>query len=410
MTAKFKILLPIFFALLIGVNAGARSINFAAFFFIPVVWFMAPSRGVAYLSVFAFYLSASFGIVASAPIYFNLGASVWKTLRYLSLLWVGASLALALPWGLLWTYPHVSFRSKLLRILGIFALLTFPPIGLWGWGSPLLCAGYLLPYTREAGIVLLLLLWPALWHCAGKKGKQGKQVKKRGVFWAAVAAIFLYTAYMSPSSRLQTRSPEDWQGIYTPFGMLYSGSDNAASAYLRYQMLSVIMEKTAAKYIVLPETIAGWWGHPTEELWRPTTELFASQGRTFFVGAETSLRGTKKYYNVVQVRGNNYGTVEQRYPVPVSMWNPFKETGAVANFFGGDGIVKVDDLSVGILVCYEPYLYYPCLMTLTRRPDVLVAVSNSWWSRTTNIPLLSDKSVTSWALLFDVPLVLSKNI
>jgi hypothetical protein len=44
------------------------------------------------------------------------------------------------------------------------------------------------------------------------------------------------------------------------------------------------------------------------------------------------------------------------------------------------------------------------------RPDVLVAISNSWWSRTTNIPLLSDKSITSWALLFDVPLVLSKNI
>jgi hypothetical protein len=385
-------------------STGVRSLNFAVLFFIPVVWFTAPSRLAAYLAALVYYLACSYGIVASAPIYFNLGASVWETLRYLSLLWVGSSLTLALPWGLLWTDPDAPFRSKALRLSGVFVLLTLPPIGLWGWGNPLLSAGYLLPYTREAGIVLLLLVWAALWHCAGKGGNG-----RRDAFWTAVAVIALYAAWMSPSQRLQARSPKDWQGLYTPFGLLYSGSSNAAGAYLRYRTLSVVLEKTTAKYIVLPETIAGWWGAPTEELWRPTTELFASQGRTFFVGAETSLRGTKKYYNVVQIRGNNYGTVEQRYPVPVSMWNPFKEDSAVANWFGGGGIARVDDLSVGILVCYEPYLYYPSLATLIRRPDVLVVVSNSWWSRTTNLPLLSDKSVASWALLFDTPLVLSKN-
>jgi hypothetical protein len=401
MTARTRVLFPIFCALLIGMSTGVRSLNFAVLFFLPLVYFTAPSRFSAYLAALAFYLSASYGIVASAPIYFNLGASVWKTLRQLSVLWVGASLTLALPWGLLWTDIDAPFWSKALRTVGVFVLLTLPPIGLWGWGSPLLSAGYLLPYTREAGIVLLLFVWPALWHCAGRK---------RGVFWTAIAVIALYAAYMSPSSRLQARSPQDWQGLYTPFGLLYSGSSNAASAFMRYQILSVVLEKTTAKYVVLPETIAGWWGTPTEELWRPTTEWFASQGRTLFVGAETSLAGTKKYYNVVQIRGKNRGTVEQRYPVPFSMWNPFRENGAVADWFGGGGIARVDNLSVGILICYEPYLYYPCLATLTRRPDVLVAVSNSWWSRTTDIPMLSDKSVTSWALLFDVPLVLSKNI
>jgi hypothetical protein len=405
MTARFKILLPIFCALLIGMSVGVHSLNFAVFFFVPVVWFMAPSRFAAYLAAFVFYLTASYGIVASAPVYFDLGASAWETLRYLSLLWVGSALTLTLPWGLLWTDLGASFRSKALRLLGVFLLLTLPPIGLWGWGNPLLCAGYLLPYTREAGIVLLLLAWAALWHCAGENGSG-----KRGAFWTAIAVIALYAAFMSPSRRLQARAPEGWQGLYTPFGLLYSGSSNALGAYMRYRALSAVLEKTTAKYVVLPETIAGWWGPPTEELWRPTTELFASQGRTYFVGAETPLRGTKKYFNVVQIRGNNHGTVEQRYPVPVSMWNPFREDSVVADWFGGSGIVKVDSLSVGVLVCYEPYLYFPCLMTLTRRPDVLVAVSNSWWSRTTNIPMLSDKSVTSWALLFDVPLVLSKNI
>jgi apolipoprotein N-acyltransferase len=199
-------------------------------------------------------------------------------------------------------------------------------------------------------------------------------------------------------------------GLHTPFGLLYSGSSDAVSAYWRYQALAILLERTDAKYIVLPEAIAGWWGNPTEDLWRPTSELFASQGRTFFVGGETSLRGTKKYYNVVQIRGKNHGTVEQRYPVPLSMWNPFEEDGAMAEFFRGNGLVKVDDLTVGVLICYESYVYYPSLVTLMNRPDVLVVASNHWWSRTTNIPIMSDKSAASWALLFDVPLVLSKNI
>ncbi|MDR2175237.1 MAG: hypothetical protein LBO82_04785 [Synergistaceae bacterium] len=392
---------PIVCALLIGLSTGVRSLNFAVLFFVPVVWFSAPSRLSAYLAALAFYLSNSYGIVTGAAIYFSLGLPAWSSVRYLSLLWVGSSLTLALPWGLLWTAPGAPFRSKALRVLGVFVLLTLPPVGMWGWTSPLLCAGYLLPYTREAGIVLLLIAWPALWHCAEQR---------RGAFLTVLVVLTLYAAYMSPSSRLQARSPENWKGIYTPFGLLYSGSSDALSAYMRYRVLSVILAKTTEKYIVLPETIAGWWGSPTEDLWRPTTDLFASQGRTFFVGAETTLRGTKKYYNVVQIRGGNTGTVRQRYTVPISMWNPFREDSVVADWFGGNGIAKVDGLSVGVLVCYEPFIYYPCLMTLTRRPDVLVAISNSWWSRTTNIPMLSDKSVTSWALLFDVPLVLSKNI
>jgi apolipoprotein N-acyltransferase len=144
-------------------------------------------------------------------------------------------------------------------------------------------------------------------------------------------------------------------------------------------------------------------------LWSGTLDAFASKGRTLFIGAETSKRGTKKYYNVVQIRGDNRATVEQRYPVPFSMWNPFRETGTVANWFGGDGTVKIDGKSVGVLICFESYIYFPSLVTMMSRPDVLVAVSNVWWAKTTNIPLLMDKCVASWALLFDVPVVISRN-
>jgi apolipoprotein N-acyltransferase len=274
-------------------------------------------------------------------------------------------------------------------------------LGLWGWGNPLLCAGYLLPCTREAGLLAVLLAWMGLWHCAEKRPR---------LFRAALVPIVLYAAFMSPVSRLESRTPEDWEGLDTSFGVLLSGSDDSIGPYLRRQILSIMMKHSEAKYVVFPETVAGWWGMTTESLWRDDTNSFASQDRTFFVGAETTLRGTKHYYNVVQVRGKNHATVRQRYPVPFSMWRPWNEKSAVADWFGSSGTVKVDDLTVGILVCYEPYLFWPCLQTMICRPDVLVAVSNSWWSRNTNIPRISDKCVKSWALLYDVPFVLSKNL
>jgi hypothetical protein len=384
---------------LVGFSAGVAGVNFAPFFFFPILWFLSPGRVSAYIVASSFYLLASWGIIGSAPVFFELGAG-FQTARYLLLLWCGTALSLSLPWCVLWTRPDSSVYSKFIRLLVISAVLSVPPLGLWGWGNPLLSAGYILPYTREAGIALVLVAWTALWHCLGKK---------RAVFRAALALVFVYIAFMSPEARLEVKTPENWRGINTRFGKLFSGSDDSIGAYFRYQALSVVLARTTERYIVLPETIAGWWGKTTENLWSETTGAFALKGRTLFIGAETSKRGTKKYYNVVQVRGGANATVEQRYPVPFSMWNPFSETGTIANWFGGNGTVEVDGKSVGVLICFEAYIYFPSLVTMVSRPDVLVAVSNVWWAKTTNIPLLLDKCVKSWALLFDTPVVTSKN-
>jgi apolipoprotein N-acyltransferase len=93
------------------------------------------------------------------------------------------------------------------------------------------------------------------------------------------------------------------------------------------------------------------------------------------------------------------------------MWRPFSQNGAIADWFDKkQGIALVDGKRIGVLICYEPYLFLPPLMTMLGKPDVLVAVSNSWWSRGTNIPAISDGFMKSWALLFNVPLVISRNI
>jgi hypothetical protein len=127
------------------------------------------------------------------------------------------------------------------------------------------------------------------------------------------------------------------------------------------------------------------------------------------VGAEIFLSESEKYYNVVQIRGANNRTIRQRFPVTYSAWRPFSDRGAIANWFGEPGTVMVDSFRVGLLICFEPFIYLPGFTTMILRPDVLVVCSNHWWCRNSNISLFSDKISASWALLYDVPLVLAKN-
>ncbi|MDR1740609.1 MAG: hypothetical protein LBR38_02015 [Synergistaceae bacterium] len=388
---------------MLGWLIGCDSVNLAPMFFMPVIWMFSVGRLGAYLTPMSYLLAASYGLVTSAPRFFGLedqpmlGPAFPLYAVYLGLLWLLPAIVFALPWALLWTRKHSSFSSLLARLLVIMAIIILPPVGLT-WGNPLLCAGYLFPYTAELGIAAVVLLWVALWRTSGRA---------RAV---AVASVALYVAFMSPQARLTPRVPPDWDGIYTSFGKLYSGSDDSVGPYVRYQILSIILRNSKAKYVVLPETVAGWWGNVTEMLWSDSSRLFEDGGRTFFVGAEETAYGTMKYINLVHVRGANTGSVVQRFPVPFSMWRPWSDTGAVADWFGGAGMTRVDGMKVGVLICFEPYLYLPCLTTAASRPDVLVAVSNQWWARGTNIPALSDKCIASWALLYNLPVVLAKNI
>jgi apolipoprotein N-acyltransferase len=205
---------------------------------------------------------------------------------------------------------------------------------------------------------------------------------------------------------------EGWQGINTGFGKLYSGSDDTLSLYERQRTLAALLKASDGKYVVLPETVAGFWSDLTESLWDDTTDNFRMDGRTYFVGAEIYKEGIKKYYNAVQVRGQNNDTVKQRYPVPLSMWRPLSDTGAIADWFSAKhGITIIDGKRVAVLICYEPYLYYPSLVTMILgNPEIIVAVSNSWWCKNTNLPYVSDKSVDSWGLLYGIPVVTAKNM
>lgn len=285
---------------------------------------------------------------------------------------------------------------KALRLSLILFLLAVPPLGMWGWSNPFLATGNLLPGFGFAGMILLFAFWVA-----------NGVSRRTEIRLCSVMIILMMTLLVDLFAAVPAHSAE-WYGARTSFGRLMSGSDDTMGIYERHKKLRGQLFANDAKFVVLPETVAGSWSSLTESLWQSETDRFARDGRTYFVGAEVWETPTR-YRNVAQIRGAHNMTFTQRYPVPVAMWRPWGDGGAVSDITGS-GVVDLDGVRVGIWICFEPYLFTPCFITMWNRPDVIVVPSNSWWARETSLPTHSDQCVRSWSLLFGVPAVISKNL
>ena len=180
-----------------------------------------------------------------------------------------------------------------------------------------------------------------------------------------------------------------------------------------YDTNTGLIERTAklpARSIALyPESLAGPWTPTTADLWRPAADRLIAKGSTVMLGAEV-FHPSGKYDNVIISVGSDAGIkYRQRMPVPISMWRPYSNQGAVAHWFDA-GVFELHGQRVAALICYEQLLVWPALVSLAHNPQVIVAPSNAWWSRDTSIPDIQRTALRAWARLFDVPLVTAFNI
>lgn len=391
-----------------GLAHGQECINLTPAIIFPFVWLCSDTRLKAFILALTYYIVASRGLYLSAPVFFGEGSQITSIF-----LWWGSAILLSLPWALLYdsTKQHGTINRSAPniishifgRLLLIEVLLTVPPLGYWGWANPLVAAGNLFPRTGYIGFLLLILAWSLTGYII---------IKKNNIVAVALIGSVLLTQGLIfvPMIHGEAQPASGWAGIQTKFDRLTSGSDDSVGEYDRYRWLQDKIYTTKEKYIVLPETVAGKWSNTTEQIWQPTTDIFAAQGRTYLVGGEVQQIGSYKYHNVVKVRGVNNDEIKQRMPVPYSMWRPWDKYFGAIPAWTEKRVVEIDQQKVAILICYEPYLMFPPLVSFSAFPDILVCVSNSWWSKNSSLPALSDQNVRSWSLLFGVPYVISKNL
>lgn len=128
------------------------------------------------------------------------------------------------------------------------------------------------------------------------------------------------------------------------------------------------------------------------------------------IGGAAVLEGAG-YDNVV-VEATSKGSkiiYRQRMPVPGAMWRPWTVGGASAGFFK-DPVMEINGTRIAPLICYEQLIVWPLLQSMLPSPDMIVAITNGWWTGGTKISSIQEVNVEAWAELFDVTLVMAINV
>lgn len=362
--------------------------------FLPLCWGMAGSRVRAWALSFGYFLAGTRGLPTGAIAFFGENSPAWAGIA----LWLGACLALSVPYYIFWS------RDVLRRAFGFMAAVlvtALPPLGIIGWVSPLSLAGVLFPNGAWLGLSCCLILFFFL--------------IRRNYYALGLFLILAITANFIAKDSVRS-APLEWEGRDTYFSGVWNGGANQAAQLLssieRAKWLVTEIELIPPGVtVVLPETLLGRWDGLTEVILKDAEISLKERDSRVLVGAELA-NGEGGYKNALIVLGaneNEQRLAVQSMPVPISMWKPWAIDGADADLLGRGNTIKVGPYQVGSSICYEQLVLFSMLRLMLDKPDVIAAVSNVWWARESNIPIIQQQSIGALSRLFNVPVISAKN-
>ncbi|ATU95359.1 conjugal transfer protein TraB (plasmid) [Phyllobacterium zundukense] len=372
----------------IGWSGHALTLPVAMFF--PLIWAQSHSRLTAAAVSAGYFLGSSRGLPQGVANFY--AADLWPGL----LLWLVASLGFVAVHAAGW--PGQPGKGQAMwkiaaRYLLALTLTGLPPFGVVGWAHPLTAAGILFPGWGWWGVIAaiagLLALTTRLWPAAA--------IVLTG-FWLWSAATWT-----------EPTLPERWKGVDLEMGESL-GRDTTLPRHR--VLIATVRGKSSAgiRTIVLPESALGFWTPTVARLWQE-----GLRGSDITVVAGAAVIDADGYDNVMMAISADEARIlyRERMPVPVSMWRPWQAWtgqggGARAHFFANP-VVELDRARIAPLICYEQLLLWPVLQSMLHSPDVIVASGNGWWTSGTAIIAIQKASVTAWAKLFGLPVVMAFN-
>ena len=302
--------------------------------------------------------------------------------------WMMASLLLAGPWA---------FASGSRRALLALALTALPPLGCIGWLSPLNGAGVLFPGTRWIGLLLLccavVLSYesPSFGHC-----------RLVGI----VALVFLI---VSTNFRYEDPVvPQRWIGINTHImparGDVLAGIENNERA-----IQAGMTSPKRTQVLFFPEAILDDWREGT----RAQFALSVPAGQLWILGADTEASDAL----VAAAHSQVYERTLTR-AAGLTLGGNWLPWGKALQPAWWQSIFMVEQRRVWAALCIEQLQPWTWLEALAQRPDVVVALSNGWWSDARAVRWLPSAdaalaieraSTRVWSRLLHSPVVVAVN-
>ena len=349
------------------------------------IWSTGRSRLVVAPASAAYFLAASHGLpLGIARYYGDHGLSGYA-------LWVAASLGFVAVYTLAWSSRTSRMRPARFGFAGL--AMAIPPFGIVGWAHPITAAGVLFPGWGWWGIF------------ATATGMAVLTTRRWPIAALALGGIWAWSAACGTPPSVES----NWIGVDTVYGASLGRSFDLA---MQHELAGAVRRAAAsgAQIVVLPESALGYWTATSARFWHAET---LSTEITIVGGA--SVVDTGGYDNVLVAVDSDGDRIvyRQRMPVPVSMWQPWRnlvgQTSGAHAWLYSNPSVEMHGASVAPVICYEQLLVWPILQSMLSNPDLIVAVGNNWWATGTSIMAIQRSSTEAWGRLFGIPIVFAFN-
>lgn len=367
---------------------------------IPYLWGRSGNRLSGFLWVFACHLWGAreepLGMHRVLPAY-PAGIDL--------LVWFLHAGLLALPWTVFRPRPEARAPVRSSALFLVLAGDALPPFGLLGWLHPFTVSGWLYPDLGFPGLGatygLLLALLAHRWRWLAT--------------WGALSLL-------CNGLHVQVPQPSGWAGIDTHLPRLKGTLQDQFHRQEQLMTLVTRSRQQGHEDLVLPEDIAGQWTAAESFWWRPMDALLKSGKGIVLIGAQVRLRNGERLKGALLKGGNgNRWAAYARQPIPLAEWWPGEPENIKALWWpaGWKHVITlnratrlIDGHRIWFSFCYEDLLTLPALLTMAGPdpPDLLVSMSNLWWTRGMHEPDVQRLTIEGWARLWHLPLIRAVNL
>lgn len=291
-------------------------------------------------------------------------------------------------------------KKKAIAILAWTVLWAYPPVGAFLPGTLIATWGFWFPGTKWLGLGLGLgftMLLGAYAHTT------------RGRF--AVASVVVLSLALSPLQERQHSRVGDWLAVSTTWGV--QTPESVPETLVKMNRAILEASKAGAKVIVFPESIIGTFDSSeqgaidimiAQEAERDKVSVIFGSNELTDAGMANQARKYEYWPS-----GVHQSIFESRQTVPIAEWNPLSKYHYPADWFSR-GVVPINGSSALFLFCYEEFLPWEVLYSIGReKPDMIVGLSNLWWTKGTGEPVLQHRYAEGFARLFNLPLLIAMN-
>jgi len=320
--------------------------------------------------------------------------------------WLSAAL-LALPWA---------WASRGWRVVVVLLIEAVPPLGLFGWLSPLAVAGVFYPGLGLLGFALgLAILWTLAVLVQAESSTSAITLSM--VASAALSGVSVW----ANAADTPPVAPAGWVGVSTRVGhetddvMAEVGRNqrwiNQAAGVVRAEAKSKSTAGARNKrvVVVLPEDVAGTWGPGTAAQVRAAMR----PGDVWLVGA--SVPGARRwdggYRDAVVGLGDRGSALlfASPAPVPGGMWKPWDGARSYP-MRRWEPVQTIAGVRTWASICYDQGITWPWLQALVQRPAVVLRVSNYWYEPAGAVaPRVEAATTQMWARLMGAAVVTAVN-